>query len=347
MVRSESSYPSRCHGAAGTASTQITRRDFAKGTAIGLGFLQTTPVAALGSEPEPVSVEKIWDRAAYNSFTDLIRFRDRWYCTFREGVGHAGDTGVVRVLVSDDAREWQSAGLVTERDIDLRDPKLSVTPEGRLMLVMGGIVNENRQYLTRSPRVSFSSDGSAWSAPKKVLAEDHWLWRVTWHKGRAYCLSKLNEGRRPRRGFLYSTVDGMQWNYITEFMAEGVSETTLRFMPDDEMIALVRPGWIGHSRPPYRKWDFHKMKHQIGGPNFVRLPDGSLWASARRYNDDGTRNTVLARMTPESYQPVLTLPSGGDTSYPGMVWHDDFLWVSYYSSHEAKTSIYLAKIRFR
>ena len=43
---------------------------------------------------------------------------------------------------------------------------------------------------------------------------------------------------------------------------------------------------------------------------------------------------------------VLTLPSGGDTSYPGLVWHDGLLWVSYYSSHEGKTSIYLAKVAF-
>ena len=45
------------------------------------------------------------------------------------------------------------------------------------------------------------------------------------------------------------------------------------------------------------------------------------------------------------YEPVLTFPSGGDTSYPGLVWHDGLLWMSYYSSHEGKTSIYLAKIK--
>jgi len=39
----------------------------------------------------------------------------------------------------------------------------------------------------------------------------------------------------------------------------------------------------------------------------------------------------------------LILPSGGDTSYPGLVWHEDQLWVSYYSSHEEKTAIYLAR----
>ena len=41
----------------------------------------------------------------------------------------------------------------------------------------------------------------------------------------------------------------------------------------------------------------------------------------------------------------LPLPSGGDTSYAGMVLHDGLLWVSYYASHEGKTSIYLAKVK--
>ena len=42
----------------------------------------------------------------------------------------------------------------------------------------------------------------------------------------------------------------------------------------------------------------------------------------------------------------LALPSGGDTSYPGLVWHDNLLWMTYYASHEGKANIYLARIRF-
>ena len=41
---------------------------------------------------------------------------------------------------------------------------------------------------------------------------------------------------------------------------------------------------------------------------------------------------------------IVELPSKGDNSYPGFVWHGGKLWMSYYSSHEGKTSIYLAKI---
>jgi hypothetical protein len=44
---------------------------------------------------------------------------------------------------------------------------------------------------------------------------------------------------------------------------------------------------------------------------------------------------------------LIKLPSGGDTSYPGLVWHKNMLYVSYYSSHEGKTSIYLAKVKIK
>ncbi len=105
----------------------------------------------------------------------------------------------------------------------------------------------------------------------------------------------------------------------------------------------LKQALIGRSVPPYTEWTWEDAGHRIGGPNFIVLPNGALWAGGRDY--PGGAKTVLARMTTTSYEPVLTLPSGGDTSYPGFAWHDGLLWMSYYSSHEGKTSIYLAKIR--
>ena len=59
------------------------------------------------------------------------------------------------------------------------------------------------------------------------------------------------------------------------------------------------------------------------------------------------RRTALYWLDPYAgtLTPALVLPSGGDTSYPGFVWWGDLLWVSYYSSHEGKASIYLARVR--
>ncbi len=325
------------------------------------GLLAGSCLPLTGAEPELVSVKKIWDRAPHNGFTDLIRFGDRWLCTFREAdyhgsrptrevmpEGKSGRPGQVRIIVSRDGEGWESAALLSEKGVDLRDPKLSVMEDGRLMLLAGGCVDDPRKeeqwgYVTRAPRVAFSEDGRRWTPTRRLLAEDHWLWRATWHEGKAYSLSKMGESPNPRRGFLYWTRDGLNWHWLTEFKLKGVSETTLRVMPDGEMIALIRPHYLGRSRPPYKKWQFRKIEHNIGGPNFVRIPDGSLWAGSRLNG-----KTVLSRMTPESFEPELTLPSGGgDTSYPGMVWHDDLLWISYYSSHEGKTSIYLARVRFQ
>ena len=301
--------------------------------------------------PQILSVRKIWDRAPHSAFTDLVRFRDQWWCTFREAADHGRSIGTVRILFSEDGEGWESAAEIEEQEVDLRDPKLSVMPDGRLMLVAGGSVYEGTEYRTRSPRVAFSEDGRLWTPPRKVLAEDHWLWRVTWHKGQAYSVSKLGESYDPRRGFLYSSADGVDWQWITEFILPNdvwnASETTLRFMPDDELVALTRPHWIGISKPPYRNWKWTQLRENMGGPNFIRLPHGTLWAAARGRHEDGSSATVLARMTYDSYEPVLRLPSGGDCSYPGLVWHDDLLWMTYYSSHEGKTSIYLAHIRLR
>jgi hypothetical protein len=150
--------------------------------------LGLTPARA--AEPELISVRKIWDRGAHNAFTDLIRWRDRWFCCFREADAHVGGDGRLRVLESADGRRWEPAALIAEEGIDLRDPKLSVTPDDRLMIVAGGSVYGGTKTLKgRRPRVAFSRDGREWTAPRPVLAEGEWLWRVTWHDGKAYGVS--------------------------------------------------------------------------------------------------------------------------------------------------------------
>ena len=77
----------------------------------------------------------------------------------------------------------------------------------------------------------------------------------------------------------------------------------------------------------------------------IQLPDGRLVAAVRLY--DRKVRTALCWIDPDAgtLKEFLALPSGGDTSYAGLVLHDGILWISYYSSHEGKTSIYLAKVR--
>lgn len=321
--------------------------------------------------PKLVAVKKIWDVGRHNAFTDLIRWRDRWYCSFREADAHVGGDGKIRILESLDCEKWESAALITEVGIDLRDPKLSITPDQQLMVTAGGSVYEGKTLLGRRPRVMFSADGRDWTKPQKVLEEGEWLWRTTWQAGRAYGVSynaaarttaaakdaaetgKVEPGPADWKLKLVSSADGVKWDLIKHLDVPGhPNETTLRFLPDGELVALVRReagntfGWIGRSKAPFTEWSWKETNYRFGGPNFIPLPDGSLWAGSRVY--PGGAKTALIQMTAQGdYTPVLTLPSGGDTSYCGFVWHQDLLWMSYYSSHEGKTSIYLAKIQVR
>lgn len=326
--------------------------------------------SALNSaEPTVLSLTKIWEQGKHNAFTDLIRWRGKWYCTFRESEEHVGGNGQLRILTSADGDQWESVALLSEPGIDLRDPKLSITPDDRLMITAGGSVYEGKTLLGRQPRVAFSKDGVSWTATRRVLAEGEWLWRVTWYGGRAYGVSynaaaratpaakeaartgQAEPGPAEWKLKLVASDDGVKYDLVTQLDVPGhPNETTLRFLPGGELIALVRReggdtvGWIGRSQAPYRDWTWKPTKHRLGGPNFIRLPEGSLWAAGRSY--PGGAKTILARMTADGhYEPALTFASGGDNSYPGLVWHDGILWMSYYSSHEGKSAIYLAKIQ--
>jgi hypothetical protein len=323
------------------------------------------------SGPKVISVRRIWDRGVHNAFTDLIRFRDHWYCAFREGSGHRSDEGKIRVIVSADGETWESAGLLEENGVDLREPKLSVTPDGRLFMVMGGTIWREGKYEGRRPRISFSTDGRAWIQPQPILAPGDWLWRITWFDGMAYGVSFLGGGgsAEPRRAFLYKSADGVAWEQVVALGVPDVSETTLRFLSDGEMIAFCRSSTrgvgtrLGSSRPPYQRWQWKEDRVALGGPNFIILPDGRWVAGSRVVlgevqGEEGLRmpevnappeagpsRTALAWLTRERFQPFLILESGGDNSYPGMVWHDAMLWVTYYSSHEGKSNIYLAQVQ--
>jgi hypothetical protein len=314
---------------------------------------------AHGESPKLLSVKRIWDKGQHNAFTDLIHFRGDWLCVFRESDDHVGGDGKLRVIKSKDGEQWESAALLAEEGIDLRDPKLSVTPTGRLMMVAGGSVYQGTKNLKgRQPRVAFSDDGLRWTPMRRILAEGDWLWRVTWHKGKAYGVSytTTSAGRVSSDDWdvsLYESTDGLAWTAVTKLQVPGrPNETTLRFLPDDDCIALVRreasdkQAWIGSSKPPYKEWRWTPAGSQVGGPNFIVVSPDLMIAGGRLYDRGSHHKTAVGRMTLDGYKPELALPSSGDNSYPGLVWHAGTLWVSYYSTHEGKTSIYLARIHW-
>jgi hypothetical protein len=316
--------------------------------------------SAGGPWPELEDVRKIWDAAPHNAFTDLLRHDHAWFCVFREGSGHIpGTNGLIRVLRSEDGNTWESAALLGEPGVDLRDPKLSVCPDGRLMLLMGGSVYagaeglQDRSFVSARTRVAFSPDGCAWTQPQVVSLEGEWLWRVTWHEGIGYGMGyTFYVPARDVSLTLWRTRDGINYEKLAAPKPPSEcwpDETSLRFLADDTMVALVRneqargPAFVGTSRPPYTEWRWQNSGHVVQGPNLVVLPGDRMFYAGRDYRPEPV--TAFGSLTPAGAKRHFTLPSGGDTSYPGMVWHEGRLWISYYASHQGKAAIYLAKIR--
>jgi hypothetical protein len=319
------------------------------------GLVLTLAAQPAGSKLQLVGdVQKIWDKGNHNAFTDLVRFQDKWYCVFREGTGHAAGAGKIRVLVSDDGQKWESAALLEKHDVDLRDPHISITPDGRLMINGGAAWPAARNPVKdHYSFVSFSKDGKTWTETQRVLNSWQWLWRVTWHKGNGYGVAYTWEQKDKSKNYfasLYKTGDGLHYEKVTDLGIPQTTEATVRFDGDTMLVLQRRDGTpntaaLGTSAPPYTKFTWIDLGMYYGGPNFIKSPDGQWWAAGRIIK--GSAKTVLCRLDIKAgkLDPVLELPSGGDTSYPGLVWHEGQLWVCYYSSHEKKSSIYLAKVK--
>lgn len=310
--------------------------------------------------PRLLSSKVIWEEAEHSAFTDLAEFQGFFFCVFRESTSHAADMdGQIRILKSKDGSQWESVALLAKEGLDLRDPKLSVTPKGQLMLNAGGSIYRDEILKGFDPQVAFSDDGTHWTAFQSLNLPGEWPWRVTWNNGigytASYRLTDFSDSDKPWVLTLMKTADGINYTPIIQLdfpnHPDYPNETTLRFLKDNSMVALARVGgngWIGTSKPPYKKWNWVEIGQGLGGPNFLILPDGSMWATSREYVGSGDYRQLyltLAHMTAHSYEPVLRLPSGGDTSYAGMVYREGILYISYYSSHAGeKSKIYFAEV---
>jgi hypothetical protein len=235
-------------------------------------LLLTITLALPADQSELVEVRRIWDEGEHNAFTDLIRFDDRWLCTFREGQGHVSPDGALRVIASDDGEQWESIALITSETADLRDPKLCLTPDGRLMLT-GAAAHNNPGDMPRHQTMAwFSDDGEAWDGPHPIGDRGFWLWRVTWHDGVPYSVGySTGADRTARVARLYRGVDGpigsRRWS-------RPCSKAASRARPPSGSCPMARPSACsaGTGRGRRRSWADRPRRSPTG--------PGPTWGSA-------------------------------------------------------------------
>ena len=330
-------------------------------------FLLFAIITAEAQEARLVEVKKIWDKGNHNAFTDLTRFQGKWFCVFREAEAHVSETGDIRVLVSKNGKDWESASVLEMKGHDLRDPKLSVSPDGKwLEILAGDVIREGKKAATSTRNfIARSKNGSNWEKVQYVGGDQEWLWRVTWFNKTAYGIAyDVSPATRASGNFftrLYKADDKLEFKLLADPLCKerGANEATIRFATNGTAYVLQRrdgpknanSAFVGKSEKPYTTWEWKDLGKFFGGPNFIQIPDGRWIAVGRIMKTDDQGKTKPMTVVCEldyrlaELHELLVLPSGGDTSYAGLYWYDSMLWISYYSSHEEKTSIYLAKVK--
>ncbi|TKB04931.1 hypothetical protein E5672_02230 [Alteromonas portus] len=310
-----------------------------------------------------VEICRISPPAIHAAFTDLIdnpfdKSSNSLLCCYRQATNHVSRDGVIVILtVSKKTFEVVSKVLVNEPGTDLRDPKLMFDGHRIILTAFAKTIDENDQAHTKMLSI-FTTTGKSWSSKHWFGDNGWWIWKPQWTNNKAFGFAyhrpadyiSLYEGDPTRAMRIHkANVFGLAKNN------KGFpNESALLFDAEGQATAFVRrdsdtfSAQFGTSRPPYTKWNWHDLGIYIGGPCAVALT-ATTYLVAGRHVDWEKRafSTCVWHFdaTKKELTCLLTMPSSGDTSYPGLVLDNDLLYISYYSSHvDNQARVYLGKI---
>jgi hypothetical protein len=309
------------------------------------------------------SVTKLVDDGVHNAFTDLCRFRDVFYLTYRACPdGHMiHATSQIVVLQSRDAISWEEVHKFGVPNRDVRDPHFLLL--GQRLFVLSGTwpVVPGDPYAKRMEDHqgfgSWTPDGTNWRGPGPLEGtHGFYIWRAAARDGLAVMNGRKKVGDDVENWLLQSR-DGERWEPLTRIPGYG-NETASVFDRDGGLTVLCRgpgtePASLCRADPPYQQWSCTVLDRQVGGPLLARWGD-AWFAGGRRYDTDGGKVTALYWLEGGLLREAAVLPSGGDNSYPGFLQTGNrSALLSYYSSHEAGSdgsppaNIYLARLKLR
>jgi len=257
-----------------------------------IAAVMLTPAAAADDSPLPdvrvENVRRVFWNGEHNAFTDLIRWNDRFYLTFRSCPdGHmVFPTAKIVVLASDDAKSWEKVHEFSVPKRDTRDPHF-LDFKGKLFIYTGtwycGDAAPKREDYDMNTHLGFgvwTGDGAKWSAPEQLEGTyGHYIWRATSHDGKAYLCGRRRHGYADgngEEGWIESAMlesdDGLRWRFTGLFQDKKGDETDFLFEPDGQVVALVRnkESTLNRARPPYQKWERKNLGVYIGGPMLAR-----------------------------------------------------------------------------
>lgn len=307
-----------------------------------------------------ISTKRIsYNDNAHNAFTDLVFFKNNFYCVFRSAKSHVGNDGSIVILTSKNAEEWEFLKKIKIKGVDLRDPKFIVSKKRKMLYIhIGGSIYEDKLFIKKNHYLLKFQKGKYWSSPQLININNKWLWKPIIFKDSSLVFGyKIGE-----KLSLYKSADLIKYNKIKDLDLDPkgiLSETCFAFDEHKNLIALVRknyPGsYLGISKEPFLKWEWKKLDKVLGGPNMMVI-NNRIIISGRTYDlskpNDCRTKTFVGEIIGNKIKILHYLRSGGDTGYTGMVYKDGMLYISYNSglydcinTDNTNTEVYLSKIK--
>lgn len=272
--------------------------------------------------------------------------------------------------------DWAATADFTHPCGDLRDPKFLVTEDVLYLMCGCYLPNPAHRpsldTLLPAPQdnllqtyLAYTTDGETWSDLQPILRPNYWGWSgvyngliwtiASYHTGALNDASSIAlwRGKTPLtlgligniyEGGSYERSPGQGYRYPSSTPFEPVLWADLELNTYGCAVRTHMFLHLGFCCAPYTAadWRWHNTQQRIHPSAVLQTPQGLLVAgralTINRCNPSETyeTTTVLYALEGRTLEPLLTLPSGGDTGYCGLALgpEDGTILVSYYSQHD-------------
>lgn len=284
------------------------------------------------------------------SFTDLINYKKVWYVAYRDADSHSfGTYSKIKILKSIDFINWTEYNSFEKTGWDLRDPKFSYNEITKTLFLHIHAANIGGKYGQERINYYIPFNDSIGNFKNSMINQmlippdqsPRWLWQPVWYNNNLLVGGYLNNNL-----YFYIYKDINKYPIYFSIIDENKPSESSIYIYNNELYVLVRRenadallGKLTVSMNSLEKiesdinirfeWNLLPFVG-LGGPKMIIHND--IIYIAGRIRDKTSIYTYSFNSRKLSH--LLTLPSYGDNSYPGLYIKDNQLYGIYYTQTE-------------